>query len=82
LTPHHTDVNSAANYHFWWLGEETRYVFVASAAPLSQPVHDEHMKSQSKLSICDVTCTPLVPEGALGHHAALGPVIYQIPKWD
>lgn len=82
LTPHHTDVNSAANYHFWWLGEETWYIFVASTAPLSQPVHDKHMKSQSKLSVGDGTCTPMVPEGALGHHAALGPVIHQIPKWD
>ncbi len=45
LTPHHTDVISPANYHFWWLGEETWYIFVASAASLSQPVHNKHIKS-------------------------------------
>lgn len=88
LTPHHTDVISAANYHFWWLGEETWYIFVASTVPLSQSVHDKHMKNQSKpsewdaFSVGDVTCAPLVPGGALCHHAALGPVIHQIPKWD
>lgn len=88
LTPHHTDVISAANYNFWWLGEETWYIFVVSAVPRSQSVHDKHMKCQSKpsewdaLSVGDVTCAPLVPEGALCHHVALGPVIHQIPKWD
>lgn len=85
LTPHHTDVISAANYHFWWLGEETWYIFVASGV---QPVHDKHTKSQSKpserdaLSVGDVTCSSLVPKGDLCHHADLGPVIHQIPKWD
>ncbi len=30
LTPHHTDVISSANYHFWWLGEETVIYFCFS----------------------------------------------------